>query len=74
MNEASRVCAKCGSAMAVGVVLNGLQGGQLMPCWVEGIPQQGVFGNLKLRNLRALPIVAHRCHTCGYVEFYAPPA
>ena len=38
MTEASRVCAKCGGAMTVGVVVDGLQGGQQMPYWVEGIP------------------------------------
>ena len=59
--------------MTVGVILNGLQGGQLMPCWVEGVPEQGIFGNLKLRNKRAVPVTSFRCESCGYVELFAPP-
>ena len=73
MNEAARTCPKCDGAMTVGVVLNGLQGGQLMPCWVEGIPEQTYFGNLKLRNVRAMPVSSFRCGACGYIELFAPP-
>jgi hypothetical protein len=60
--------------MTAGVVLNGLQGGQLMPCWVEGIPDQNFFGNLKLRNRQTLPVTSFRCQACGYLELFAPPA
>jgi hypothetical protein len=74
MTEASRVCAKCGGAMTVGVVVDGLQGGQQMPYWVEGIPDENLFGSLKLRAQRAAPVVSFRCEACGYLEFFAQPA
>jgi hypothetical protein len=60
--------------MAMGVVLDALQAGQQMPRWVEGIPDQSLFGNLKLRDQRTFPVVAFRCERCGHLEFFAQPA
>ena len=58
--------------MTIGVLLNGVQSGQQLPRWVEGIPDT-IFGNLKLRNRPTLPVTSFRCQACGYVEFFAPP-
>ena len=39
--------------------------------WCEGVPEKGFLGNIKLAGLNMMPLVAYRCRSCGFVEFYA---
>ena len=60
--------------MTIGVVVDGFRDGQQMPYWVEGIPEESLFGNLKLRNQRSAPVASFCCQACGYLEFFVRPA
>ena len=42
--------------------------------WVEGAPEKGWFGTVKVRGKRRLAVETHRCTRCGYLESYAPGA
>lgn len=54
-SEGSRVCAKSGSAMAVGVVLNGLQGGELRAdCLTRTEADKALLNRIRLRASRPL--------------------
>jgi hypothetical protein len=39
--------------------------------WIEGAPEKGWFGNVKVRGKRQLAVETHRCNRCGYLESYA---
>lgn len=42
--------------------------------WVEGDPEKGMLGMIKLRGRRKLPIRTYRCERCNLLESYAPEA
>jgi hypothetical protein len=66
-------CPKCGGRMIAGFakVKDG-NGGHAAASWVEGIPERSIWTGLKLRGRKELPITAHRCPRCFYLEFFAP--
>jgi hypothetical protein len=39
--------------------------------WIEGAPQKGWFGGVKLSGKRKLAVETARCTRCGYLESYA---
>ncbi|TDD47745.1 hypothetical protein E1288_23885 [Saccharopolyspora elongata] len=41
--------------------------------WVEGPVEHALFGGIKLRRRRRLPIAAFRCRKCSHLEFFADP-
>jgi predicted nucleic-acid-binding Zn-ribbon protein len=75
MADAETACPKCEQPMQEGFVLDtdaellGIGRG-VVGQWVEGPIEYGVFGGLKYRNKRSLPITALRCRSCGYLEIY----
>jgi hypothetical protein len=42
--------------------------------WIEGAPEKGWFGAVKVRHKRQLQVQTQRCTRCGYLESYAPGA
>lgn len=38
--------------------------------WIEGAPQKGWWGNVKLPG-KPIPIATWRCQRCGFLENYA---
>jgi hypothetical protein len=40
--------------------------------WIEGAPEKGWFGHVKVRGKRQLAVQTHRCTRCGFLESYAP--
>ena len=40
--------------------------------WIEGAPETGWFGGVKVRHRRKLPVQTQRCTRCAYLESYAP--
>ena len=65
------VCPKCQSAMVEGFVIDKEHGGAGVSRWVEGPPEKGFFGNVKLRGRKPLEIATWRCRSCGFLESYA---
>jgi len=39
--------------------------------WIEGVPEKGWFGLVKIRGKRKLRVETVRCTRCGYLESYA---
>lgn len=42
--------------------------------WVEGAPERGWFGLLRVRGKRKLTVETWRCERCGFLESFAPAA
>ena len=68
-------CAKCGSAMEAGFVLDQTHDAVMrQSAWIEGAPEPSFWTGLKLKGHQRLPVTTYRCCACGYLESYAPPA
>ena len=68
-------CAKCGSAMEAGFVLDQTHDAVMrQSAWIEGAPEPSFWTGLKLKGHQRLPVTTYRCSACGYLESYAPPA
>lgn len=65
------VCPKCQSSMVAGFVVDNEHGGAGVSRWVEGEPDKGFFGNVRLRGRRPVDIATWRCRSCGFPESYA---
>ena len=39
--------------------------------WIEGAPEKGWLGGMKLKGRRALDVSVWRCIRCGFLESYA---
>ena len=71
----SKSCTKCGGRMEQGFLLDERDGNMKdVTDWVEGAPEKGWFGTVKVRGKRRLAVETHRCMRCGYLESYAPGA
>ena len=69
----SKSCPKCGGRMEQGFLLEQRDGNMKDATeWVEGAPEKGWFGSVKVRRKRQLAGETHRCTRCGYLESYAP--
>ena len=65
-------CPKCGGRVEAGFLLEQRDGNMKgVTEWVEGAPEKGWFGVVKVRNKRRLPVQTQRCTRCGYLESYA---
>ena len=76
-----RLCPKCNAMMEGGFLLNRLGWGPTRVAgeqqeWVEGEagPKSFWTGSVPLRGKVRRKVLAYRCHTCGYLELYAPGA
>ena len=66
-------CLKCQGEMVQGFIPDQAHATKLVPYWVEGQPKRSFFtGDIKNIPVEGgIPIAAFRCHSCGYLEFYA---
>ena len=70
---AGATCGKCGGRMEPGFLLELKDGNQkAVTEWVEGEPEKGWFGFVKVRGKRRLKVQTQRCTRCFYLESYAP--
>jgi predicted nucleic-acid-binding Zn-ribbon protein len=68
-------CPKCGGRLEAGFLLEQRDGNMKgVTEWIEGAPETGWFGAVKVRKKRHLPVQTLRCTRCGYLESYAPGA
>jgi len=67
---AEMTCPKCGSPMTTGYLLDQGEAPKTTD-WIEGAPEKGFLGYLKLKNRRRFLVVADRCERCGFLELYA---
>jgi predicted nucleic-acid-binding Zn-ribbon protein len=66
------VCPKCDATMERGFILDVTDAGKRVSEWVNGAPEYGFFGGLKIEDREQHEVTAYRCVRCGYIEFYAP--
>lgn len=71
MAESSKTCPKCEGAMEAGFIPDVSYGAVLRTAWLEGVPEKGLLGSLKMRGKRRIEITTLRCTSCGYLESYA---
>jgi hypothetical protein len=69
--QQQNACPKCRATMQPGYVVDYTYGGVLVSSWIEGIPEKGWFGGLRVWRKRKVPITTYRCPACGYLESYA---
>jgi len=70
---ASKSCPKCDGRMVPGYLLGYTDHhSRRVTEWLEGEPERGIFGMLKVRGHKRLPVETYRCERCGYLESYAP--
>ena len=76
MKNREPTCAKCGSSMEAGFVLDHHEGHNsgTQSAWIEGAPEPSFWTGVKLKGHQRLPVTTYRCSACGYLESYAPPA
>jgi len=75
MSDRKLKCAKCGSAMEAGFILDHTQhssSGARVETWVEGEPTKSFWGGVKkIKDRQQFTVTSYRCERCGYVESYA---
>lgn len=67
----SHSCPKCQGTMAEGFVAAEKSGFPVVSSWVQGPPEKGWWGNVKMRG-KPITIATWRCQRCGYLENFAP--
>lgn len=75
MGMDGKTCPKCGGRMGQGFILELADHSMTKATnWVEGEPEKGMLGMIKLRGRRKFPIRTFRCERCNLLESYAPEA
>lgn len=72
MSDDEPKCARCGTPMEPGFVLDRTYAAMTQSSWVEGTPERSFWTGLKLRGHQRLAVTTYRCPGCGYLESYAP--
>jgi hypothetical protein len=66
-------CPACRVTMQEGFVIDvGHNGRLLVTEWIEGRPEKGFVGGLKVKGRRRLQTVTFRCPKCGWLIWFAP--
>ncbi len=66
----SHSCSKCQGSMTEGFIPTEKSYTPTISVWIEGRPQKGWFGNVKLPG-QPTPISTWRCNRCGFLEQFA---
>jgi hypothetical protein len=70
-------CSFCGATgLEPGYLVDVSQATFRVAEWVDGLPEFGPLGGLKMRHKRRIPTTAYRCPECSHLELFAddPPA
>lgn len=74
MTNHEPTCAKCGTAMEAGFLLDHqAHASGTQSAWIDGAPERSFWTGLKLKGHQRLPVTTYRCPKCGFLESYAPP-
>ena len=75
MTDREPTCAKCGTAMETGFVLDHQAHATMtQSAWIDGAPEPSFWTGVNLKGHKRLPVTTYRCPRCGFLESYAPPA
>lgn len=64
-------CAKCGSSMEDGFLVDHTHGGVAKPEWADGPLQTSFWTGVKMKGKERRIVTTYRCTRCGYLESYA---
>lgn len=64
-------CARCGSKMEPGIVMDRADDALRQQEWLEGDPERSIWSGLKTKGKERHPVRTYRCERCGYLESYA---
>jgi hypothetical protein len=64
-------CLKCNGDTVPGFIPDFSYGSVQPSRWVEGQPDKGWTGNVKVKGKPMVVISAERCVECGFLELYA---
>ncbi|MDT5269186.1 MAG: hypothetical protein QOH49_1372 [Acidobacteriota bacterium] len=68
MSDETMSCIRCGGAMEEGILM-GMHAAQLK--WVQGVPETGMFGRVKVYEKQIFSVATFRCVKCGQLESFA---
>ena len=71
MTKAQNKCPKCDGDMVRGFILDYANGAIVVPNWYEGVPKKSFWIGTSEPTTEGIPVVAFRCSSCGFVEFYS---
>jgi phage FluMu protein Com len=68
-------CPKCKTLTERGHRPDLAHGYALLASWAPGAPEvRRLVGGIKVHSEQLIPLLAYRCPSCGFIEFYAPSA
>ena len=65
------ICPKCQGTLEQGFVPDMGYAAVFPMRWQAGRPEKNFLGSVKTMGRRQIPVTAHRCTKCGFLEFYA---
>jgi hypothetical protein len=71
VDMAAKTCPDCHGEMVEGVILDKIQGGQLIPKWTEGHPERSFWVGAKATGKESFSVETYRCVNCGLLRSYA---
>lgn len=67
-----KICPDCNGIMVEGFILDLTYGGQLVPRWIRGKPENSFWaGGVKTKGKECFSVATYRCVQCGYLRSYA---
>jgi hypothetical protein len=78
MANGTKKCPDCAREMVEGFILDMTDGGQLVPSWIKGRPEESFWTGVKSRGKESRSVETFRCVKCGLLRSYdetevAPP-
>lgn len=71
MAASEKKCPDCAGEMVEGFILDMTYGGQLVPRWFEGRPEESLWVGVKAKGKDCRSVETYRCLKCGLLRSYA---
>ncbi|MGI8566490.1 MAG: PF20097 family protein [Pyrinomonadaceae bacterium] len=71
MANGTKRCPDCAEEMFEGFILDMTYGGQRVPRWIKGRPEESFWTGVKSRGKETRSVETYRCVKCGLLRSYA---
>jgi hypothetical protein len=71
MANGTKKCPDCAREMVEDFILDMTDGGQLVPRWIKGRPEESFWTGVKSRGKESRSVETFRCVKCGLLRSYA---
>ena len=71
MANTAKKCPDCGVEMVEGFILDLTYGGQRVPRWLRGSPEESAWTGVKAKGKECRSVETYRCIKCGLLRSYA---